>query len=131
MPNAELAARILHEITERPQHHDQSYWIDGVDVLLPTDDLTTGTLDCGTTLCVAGFAAHLTDYTVVFDADLLVVAHKPGHSATLVDHVARAELGLTASDAAWLFEARRTPAEVHNALSQLAAGANAIDRPAA
>ncbi|MGP3950840.1 hypothetical protein [Streptomyces sp. 7N604] len=131
MPNAELAARILREITERPDHYDQTHWLDGVDILLPAEDLTGGVLSCGTTLCVAGFAAHLTGHTIAVefdDEDECVVASKPGRPATLVNTAARAELALTESDAAWLFWGTRTPAQVHAALGQLAAGADTIDR---
>ncbi|MGY5104541.1 hypothetical protein [Streptomyces sp. 900105245] len=82
MPHAGLAARILHAITEHPEHYDQGHWFHGVDTLHPGDQLTDGTLDCGTTLCIAGYATHLTGHTLTLtDAihDEGVTARKPGH----------------------------------------------------
>ncbi|MFE9252830.1 hypothetical protein [Streptomyces sp. NPDC007088] len=132
VPNAALAARIRSEIVERPHHHDQQFYIDGVDVLAPGDSLTNGTRpDCGTTLCVAGFAAHLTGYTIVrlgkTPHEDTVLAYQPGKVSGLVVQVARAELGLSTIDAEWLFSGLRTRDEVLTALGQLAGGAARLD----
>ncbi|MER6409359.1 hypothetical protein ABT269_39235 [Streptomyces viridosporus] len=126
MPSAELAARILRALTDHPDHYDQTNWLQGVDVLQPTDTLTDGALDCGTTLCVAGFAAHLTGYTLT--AAVRTLAHRPGHPPAPVRNVARDELGLTDSDADWLFWGARRPEHARAALRQLADGADTIDR---
>ncbi|MFJ5951363.1 hypothetical protein [Streptomyces noursei] len=127
MPDAELAARIRTEILERPEHHDQGMYLNGVDVLKPEDDLSHGSRgSCGTTLCVAGFAAHLTGYTIELVAawqEDMVIAYKPGKDIRLIFDAAREELGLSNQDAVWLFWGNRTPDEVLAALGQLAAGA--------
>lgn len=131
MPNADLAARILHAITEHPEHYDQGHLFHGVETLHPGDQLTDGALDCGTTLCIAGYATHLTGHTLTLtDAihDEGVTARKPGHPPTPVFEAARDELQLTEDDAAWLFWGARTPAQARAALQQLAAGAHRIDQ---
>ncbi|MEU1465285.1 hypothetical protein ABZ467_32380 [Streptomyces sp. NPDC005727] len=128
MSNADLAARILRAITDQPTHYDQSSWLEGVEVLRPTDTLDAGALDCGTTLCVAGFAAHLTGYTLLGAG--IPLARKPGRAAASVCDVARDELGLIDSDAAWLFWGARLPEHARAALQQLAQGADTIDRVA-
>lgn len=46
MPNRELAARILAEIEAHPEMHEQGTW-------------RTVRPSCGTTMCVAGWACHL------------------------------------------------------------------------
>ncbi|AMS02634.1 hypothetical protein BJD55_gp132 [Gordonia phage Yvonnetastic] len=43
--NVELAERILEQVTKHPEHHDQGIW--------GTKD------DCGTNLCIAGWALVL------------------------------------------------------------------------
>ncbi|KOT51163.1 MULTISPECIES: hypothetical protein [Streptomyces] len=126
-PNADLAARIRTEITERPEHHDQHYWFEGVDTLLPTDDLLDGALECGTTLCVAGYAAHLSGYALAGSK-----AFKPGQTSSYryIRFVAQEKLGLDREDADWLFATARTRGEVLAALGQLADGATCLDTDA-
>lgn len=132
MPNAELAARIRTEILERPEHHDQGMYLDGVDYLEPEDDLSHGSRQgCGTTLCVAGFAAHLTGYTIELVTDGPedeVIAYKTGVDIQPVFDVAREELGLSKDDAAWLFWGNRTRNEVLAALGHLADSAAHLER---
>ncbi|MFG3207379.1 hypothetical protein [Streptomyces sp. NPDC048192] len=124
MPNARLAARILREIIEHPEHYNQAHWVHGADTVPPHNDLGgDGDLTCGTTLCIAGYAAHLTGYTLTGE-----LAAKPGHRKRFIYDVARAELDLTENDATWLFWGGRTPAQAHAALTQLAAGAPTIDQ---
>ncbi|WP_331731990.1 hypothetical protein OG613_47265 (plasmid) [Streptomyces sp. NBC_00015] len=134
MPDAVLAARIRTELLKSPEHHDQSFYLDGVRLLTPEGDLTDGLRDCGTTLCVAGYAAHLTGHTIeVLDEAVNepVIAYREGEAPRLVSVVAQAELGLSGDDAAWLFWGRRSREEVLAALGQLADGAPRIDIPAA
>lgn len=42
MSHADLAARILRAITDQPARYDQSSWLEGVEVLRPTDTLSAG-----------------------------------------------------------------------------------------
>ncbi|MFB7918923.1 hypothetical protein [Streptomyces sp. NPDC056061] len=131
-PNAVLAARIHTTITERPHHHDQQFYIDGVDVLAPGDSLTDGArLGCGTTLCVAGFAAHFTGYTIVRLGEPphedTVLAYQPGKVSGYLVQIARTELGLSTFDAEWLFSGLRTRDEVLAALAQLTDGATCLE----
>ncbi|WP_435279663.1 hypothetical protein [Streptomyces sp. 1222.5] len=100
-----------------------------LDTLQPSDRLTDGDLDSGTTLCVAGFATHLTGYTLKAprtDHDEVRVS-KPGQPSAPIYEAACAELRLSDDDATWLFWGRRTPAQIRAALGQLAAGADGID----
>lgn len=61
MPNATLARKILDQITTQPQHFDMTEWFDtpGGGTIHPDRPL-----GCGTTLCIAGWAAHLTGWTL-------------------------------------------------------------------
>jgi hypothetical protein len=131
-PNAALAAEIRIAILEHPEHHDQQFYIDGVDLLTPGDSLAEGTRPgCGTTLCVAGFAAHLTGYTIVRlstdPREDTVLAYQRGKDSGFLAGVARTELGLSVVDADWLFSGLRTRDEVLAALGQLADGAAHIN----
>lgn len=122
-PNAELAARIRAEITERPDHYNQGAWFSGADVLRPDEDLNAPT-HCGTTLCVAGYAAHFTGHTLLPSG----ITYRPDtNQRGFVDQVARRELGLNEDDADWLLHPARTRDEVLAALAQLADGAASID----
>ncbi|MEU5242200.1 hypothetical protein ACH4UR_37370 [Streptomyces lydicus] len=124
-PTTALAARILTEITERPAHYDQGAWFTGVDVLRPDEDLNAPT-HCGTTVCVAGYAAHFTGHILLPSG----ITYLPGtNQRKHIEEVARRELGLSQHDAEWLFRPDRTRTEVLTALRQLAAGATHIDIP--
>jgi hypothetical protein len=133
MPNAVLAARIRTEILESPEHHDQASYLDGVRILTPEGDLSDGLRDCGTTLCVAGYAAHLTGHTIedLDGSGNEPVAYREGEAPRLVSEVAQAELGLPDNDAAWLFWGLRSSKAALVALGQLADGAPRIDTIAA
>lgn len=127
MPNADLAARIRKEILERPEHHDQEFYLDGVDVLTPDDNLSDGDRpECGTVLCVAGWAAHLTGCTLTSYARG-VIASKPVGGSRPVFDAAQTELGLSEVDATWLFSGLRSREEVLAALGQLADGTDHIN----
>ncbi|MCZ1012336.1 hypothetical protein [Streptomyces lydicus] len=126
MPNAALAALIHTDITERPDHHNQEAWITGADVLHPDEDLNAPN-HCGTTLCVAGYAAHRTGHTLLPAG----ITYRPGmNQCGFVDQVARRELDLSEHDANWLFHRDRTRHEVLTALGQLADNAPRIDNVA-
>lgn len=60
LPAPRLAQLILDNVTQAPEHFEMADWFDGpVNKIRPGDDL------CGTTMCVAGWAAHLTGWTLI------------------------------------------------------------------
>lgn len=59
MPNAKLAQEILDQITQNPDSFNMGTWFDGVFELTPNEPVT-----CGTTLCVGGWAVHLSGWTL-------------------------------------------------------------------
>lgn len=64
MPNHQLARKILDAIDQHPDNFDMADWFtryDGNVTLRPTEDVVS----CNTTLCVAGWAAHLSGYTLI------------------------------------------------------------------
>lgn len=78
MPNAELARKILDRIDQQPDNFDMSDWFrrsGGNVTLRPTEEV-----DCGTTMCLAGWAAHLSGYTLISRT----VDHADGGLETLV-----------------------------------------------
>ncbi|MGI5143786.1 MULTISPECIES: hypothetical protein [unclassified Streptomyces] len=121
MADRDLAARILQQITDYPEQHDQAQWLEGIDRLSPDQPLP-----CGTTLCVAGHAAHLRGYTLSNELRG-TLALKEGAETLPVEAVARRELGLTSRDAAHLFNPVLEPPEVRAALRQLADGADTVN----
>lgn len=58
MPNAQLAQQILEQIAANPDSFDMGTWNTGEDAI-PGEPIA-----CGTTLCVAGWAAYLTGWHV-------------------------------------------------------------------
>ena len=94
MANAELARRVLDAIWQNPEAFDMDTWHDSVDEtpLDPNEDPS-----CGTTMCVAGWTAHLTGWRV-WGSD----ASKDGVQRD-VDDVAADALGLSKTDTAVLF----------------------------
>jgi hypothetical protein len=124
MADHALAAQVLEQITDHPEHHDQSQWLAGTDRLSPDQPLA-----CGTTLCVAGYAARLRGYTLS-NEESGTVAFKGDADALPIETVARRELGLTPKDAKHLFHPVRSPDVVRAVLQQLADGADTIDWPA-
>lgn len=72
MANRDVARQVLEIITEHPENHDQSTWCEpGVHSLLyiSTVEDVTG---CGTTMCVAGWAALVDEYKIDTSLDLAV-----------------------------------------------------------
>jgi hypothetical protein len=56
MTPAQVARRVAEIIRSRPDEHDQSSWFNSDDrVVVPVAEILTG--GCGTTCCVAGWAA--------------------------------------------------------------------------
>ncbi|MFM9478609.1 MULTISPECIES: hypothetical protein [Streptomyces] len=89
-----------------------------------------------TTLCVAGYAAHLTGHALEVvhgpsdshgSRATHTVAHKPGSHALPVRGVAKGERHLTGNDVGRLFASCTAASTVLAALGQLAGGARRID----
>ena len=90
----ELAQKILDQITMHPETHKQSTWTSGNG--------------CGTTHCIAGWAAVLTEGLVKKDyfAYPVPASYDPsvdGDSGDAYMRVGRESLGLTKEDSAKLF----------------------------
>lgn len=112
---AALAGRILNKIETHPENFDMGSWYStaspSAPLLLPEVDP-----ECGTTLCAAGWAAHLGGYTLIVDGGAYL---DPAHVLS-VPVAARALLGLTDEQANDLFYASATGAV--GKLRQLAGG---------
>lgn len=93
MANAELAGRILDAIESNPDAFDMDQWHSG-PTLSPEAEP-----ECGTTLCVAGWAAHLSGWTL--DGSNA----SKGDEWAKVSRVACDALGLTVEAGADLFYA--------------------------
>ncbi|MEU1827179.1 hypothetical protein ABZ502_32725 [Streptomyces abikoensis] len=119
MPNATLARYILDSILTHPDQYDQSAWFTSDHLLTPDAEP-----ECGTTLCVAGWAAHLSGYTLVHDG--WPTAIKDGEHVS-VDRAAELALNISPYDAAVLFHGDLLPEQAIAALDQLADGAPQID----
>jgi hypothetical protein len=91
---AEVAAAILDAIEYEPAAFNMSTW-----ATLPNGKLEPGEeIQCGTTMCIAGWAAHLTGYTLRGDKDEGVIAVAPGGQEHDVETVAADVLGLGPGD---------------------------------
>lgn len=96
---AVLAQKILDNIAKHPDSFDMDNWFkrdDEREVLRATEEIT-----CGTTLCVAGWAGHLSGYTLSHHLDdtgdvprMLALASKDGVGRPLTA-VAMKLLGLS------------------------------------
>lgn len=92
---AEVAAAILDMIEQYPRQFDTSTWFyrSGDSVLAPHESA-----GCGTTMCVAGWAAHLTGWTLRGS-----LAEKGSH-VVYIEAAGREALGLDANtdDLFWM-----------------------------
>ncbi|WP_331726416.1 hypothetical protein [Streptomyces sp. NBC_00470] len=122
MPNADLARRVLDQITDEDAAYDQEHWMQGVTVLEPH----RAPASCGTTLCAAGWAVHLSGYTIKKEPGVCTIEYTADGPRDFVAHVAALELGLNEEDAEWLFAEGDDPYEVEAAVGQLAEGADRI-----
>lgn len=111
---AEVAGAVLDAIEANPGAFDMSRWVDLPQYGRFTPDEAP---NCYTTMCAAGWAAHLTGWTLVQvdeedlpeDADDSVWAEKDGQRE-LVCEVARVALGLENEETFW-FSPRETAIE--------------------
>lgn len=142
--NTELADKIRSIIGMRPDVHDQSNWFqvyEGNAKSLSPEDIRVNELlqeirdseekgidyrefepviECGATLCVAGWACILEGYTLADDADKTIVAEKDGVRTKVQDKAAEL-LGLDNDLATWLF-CRTDDEQAIEALDELAEG---------
>ncbi|MET9122976.1 hypothetical protein [Streptomyces sp. NPDC004528] len=84
---ATVAAAVLDRIEQYPDQFDMStwFWRAGGSVLAPRE-----AVDCGTTMCVAGWAAHVTGWT------LRGSLAERGGETDYIENVGREALGLDA-----------------------------------
>ena len=120
--DTELAARVLKQVRDFPEQHNQGGW--------HRVQLDVRERVCGTTYCVAGWAVHFgrpdltpvmrtAGYNTFRHATCLVDADGEQH---LYSETAMEVLGVTDREAEWLFSACRSRNEVLGALKSLAQG---------
>lgn len=102
---AAAARAILDAIKANPQRHDQTSWVKLVDAngdwLCDVPHATAiDPTECGTTMCVAGWAAHLNGWTLHSDSG---IATRGDNSDTHVREIGRCLLGLSRGAARHLF----------------------------
>lgn len=107
---AEHAALVLAEIEKHPDNFDVRDWVmarmDGGSIPMPyahrelPPDLHPA--ECDTTLCVAGWAAHLDGWTLQGDG-MCYRQHGPSYIPRSIEVVAAAYLGLSSQQADLLF----------------------------
>lgn len=97
---AEVAAAVLDAIEAHPEALDMSAWFaptEGREEVRPDDDL------CGTTMCIAGWVAHVTGWTLLVDTDEGRAYAEQDGVRLGVDEVGRLGLGLDYARADVLF----------------------------
>ncbi|MFJ6841387.1 hypothetical protein ACIQRE_01810 [Streptomyces griseoluteus] len=87
---ATVATAVLDAIEQNPKAFDMATWVhlSAQPALKPED-----TPECGTTMCIAGWAAHLTGWTLLGGG----IATK-GHAREWIEHVADRALGYGVAD---------------------------------
>lgn len=126
MANATLAQEILERVENHPSAHNQGWWLrdkkgSSVVVLPPTEEP-----ECGTTMCVAGWAAHLSGYLLTSYSGGVSTATLPSAPQRQVPDVARELLDLSEVDAYILFHYTCVE-EAILALEQVARGSEHIE----
>jgi hypothetical protein len=117
----DVAQKILDLFDLNPDLHDQAAWFSidmdsGATELPPAGEVEE--YDCGTTMCVAGAACHVTGYTLRPAA----LVTKDGVDCGHLEDTARRVMGLARHQADWLFASSRTPDEVYDTLTLIADG---------
>lgn len=106
MANRELAQKIYDTITAKPELWDQHTWAAFNDQPTDADEIVEGS--CGTTMCLAGWACHLSgekiDWANGEMQDGKWVAHRL-KSGEQVEERATQLLDIDWEDAGWLFYA--------------------------
>lgn len=87
--NTELLERVMQHITDHPEQHNQSMWVN----------------ECGTAACFAGWATLLSGWYVqrVAPSKVVYVAHQDDLRDFLVNDLAVELLGITNDEADVLF----------------------------
>lgn len=98
-PNTELAYRALDAATAYPDHFKMDMWVrHPKDAPVGLDELT-GT-DCGTTACLAGWAAALNGYQIDYRGHV----YRNGQPIYRdIETLAEELLGISEDTSAWLF----------------------------
>jgi len=126
-----IAARIAEIIRTRPAAWDQEVWLKldaghGGDVASMRADLDAGDGSCGTTACVAGWAAILNAPENAKAAPpqywLIRRLVMPDGTAAEIKRLGQAALEIDGRVMSWLFADYRTRDQVLTALDSLAAG---------
>lgn len=110
MTSTDLAQRILDQITQHPDNFSMDSWFyrPGNNEELPSD----APVECGTTMCIAGWAAHLSGWTLVHHieyediaaeqegegGEVIVIAEKEGEESRDIVLLAKELLGLAQDD---------------------------------
>lgn len=127
MANRDLAKLILEQLEEKPHTHNQQYWFRkdrsgaSVDTLMPGERV-----ECGTTLCVAGWAAYMNGYMLTSYEKGITTATLPFGPQRQVPDVAQELLGISEMDAYILFHNTNND-EAIMALEQLVNGKDHIE----
>jgi hypothetical protein len=100
---AEIAGEVLDAILATPAAFDMSSW---AALGLETELRPEADPVCGTTLCAAGWVAHLTGWTIIQTVNdrggqRTVLAERDGVTRS-ISLVAEEALGLTGEDAFWI-----------------------------
>lgn len=105
--NKELIAKVLKQITEHPESHNQGvWWAPGGDLESQTNQPNSVRFDCESTGCVAGWAVAL-DSAKTFSWEVHIF------------EAAQQLLGLNYEEAFWLFSCRREHEDVVLELKRL------------
>lgn len=117
--NTELFYRIADEIEVFPEEYDQEVW--GTN----SESLVKPYTPCGTSFCIAGHAAHMTNWVPYMESIKVVDfgrLRKARAENSMVNYfdassIGAAELGLSSDEASVLFEERWVP-DPHLTVSQ-------------
>lgn len=127
MANRELAQHILNQLEEKPYAHNQRWWFhknrssEATSVLMPGERV-----ECGTTLCVAGWAAYISGYMLTSYEGGITTATLPFGPQRQVPDIGRELLDLSEMDAYILFH-NTSNEEAKMALEQIINGRDHIE----
>ena len=122
-----LALEISRIITEDEKRWNQNYWTDGWPLFVSAETARESLQeeDCGSTCCVAGWAAILSAPagTAINNLTTRTTVVFPDHdSSPGIASIAQKALSLNDKQASWLFNGCRTREQVLITLEKIAAG---------